>query len=84
MGERTWPRQRTAVRAATLRPRTVADVAPRGLRRLTWALGALVLVLTAVGGLTAGADGRSVTRVLGDVTSTTSAAALVGSSSCRP
>jgi hypothetical protein len=70
VGERTWPRQRTAVRAATLRPRTVADVAPRGLRRLTWALGALVLVLTAVGGLTAGADGRSVTRVLGDVTST--------------
>ncbi|QJW37613.1 hypothetical protein [Cellulosimicrobium protaetiae] len=72
VGERTWPRQRTAVRAATLRPRTVDDVAPRGLRRLTWSLGALVVLLAGVGALTAGDDGRSVTRVLGDTTSTAS------------
>ncbi|MFI2702475.1 hypothetical protein [Cellulosimicrobium composti] len=70
VGELTWPRPRTAVRAATLRPRTAADVAPRGLRRLTWSLAALVVLLAVVGGLTAGADGRSVTRVAGDVTST--------------
>ncbi|ARU52296.1 hypothetical protein CBR64_13335 [Cellulosimicrobium cellulans] len=72
VGERTWPRQRTSVRAATLRPRTVADVAPRCLRRLSWSLGALVVVLAAVGALTAGDDGRSVTRVLGDTASTAS------------
>jgi len=72
VGERTWPRQRTSVRAATLRPRTVADVAPRGLRRLTWSLGTLVVLLAVVGALTAGDDGRSVTRVLGDSTSTAS------------
>ncbi|WP_435738739.1 hypothetical protein V5D56_09225 [Cellulosimicrobium sp. PMB13] len=70
LGERTWPRQRTVVRSASLQPRTVADVAPAGLRRLTWALAAGVVVLAAVGGLTAGDDGRSVTRVAGDVTST--------------
>src|SRR5690606_29464764 len=70
VGGLTWPRPRTAVRAATLRPRTAADVAPRGLRRLTWSLAALVVLLAVVGGLTAGADGRSVTRVAGDVTST--------------
>ncbi|WP_264031977.1 hypothetical protein [Cellulosimicrobium sp. SH8] len=72
VGERTWPRQRTSVRAATLRPRTVADVAPHGLRRLAWSLGALVVLLAAVGALTAGDDGRSVTRVLGDTASTAS------------
>ena len=72
VGERTWPRQRTSVRAATLRPRTVADVAPRGLRRLTWSLGTLVVLLAVVGALTASDDGRSVTRVLGDSTSTAS------------
>ncbi|WP_251153507.1 hypothetical protein [Cellulosimicrobium sp. Marseille-Q4280] len=70
VGERTWPRQSAAVRSATLRPRTVTDVAPAGLRRLTWALAAGILVLAAVGALTAGYDGRSVTRVAGDVTST--------------
>lgn len=72
VGERTWPRQRAAVRAATLRPRTVGDVAPRALRRLTWSLGALVVLLAVVGALTAGDDGRSVTRVVGDGTSTAS------------
>lgn len=72
VGERTWPRQRTAVRAATLRPRTVDDVAPRGLRRLAWSLGVLVVLLAVVGALTAGDDGRSVTRVAGDSTSTAS------------
>ncbi len=71
VGELTWPRQRTAVRAATLRPRSVRDVAPRGLRRLSWALGGLVVAVVAVGAVTAGADGRSVTRVAGDVTVTT-------------
>ncbi|WP_047234153.1 hypothetical protein, partial [Cellulosimicrobium funkei] len=59
-------------RAATLRPRTVDDVAPRGLRRLAWSLGVLVVLLAVVGALTAGDDGRSVTRVAGDSTSTAS------------
>lgn len=70
VGELTWPRQRTAVRAATLQARSVRDVTPRGLRLLTWALGGLVLALVVIGGLTAGADGRSVTRVRVDGWST--------------
>ncbi|WP_454041314.1 hypothetical protein [Cellulosimicrobium sp. Marseille-Q8652] len=72
VGERTWPRQGETVRSASLQPRSVADVAPAGLRRLTWGLAAAILVLAAVGALTAGDDGRSVTRVAGDVTSTAS------------
>jgi len=72
VGELTWPSPRTAVRSASLQPRGPADVAPRGQRRLAGALGGLVLVLAAVGALTAGADGRSVTRVTADVTSTAS------------
>src|SRR5690606_41686465 len=43
---------------------------PRGLLRLPCALAAVGARLAVVGGLTAGADGRSVTRVAGDVTST--------------
>lgn len=72
VGELTWPSPRTVVRSASLQPRRAADVAPRGQRRLARALGALVLVLAAVGALTAGEDGRSVTRVTADVTSTAS------------
>ena len=33
VGEVTWPRPTGAVRSATLTPRTVADIAPRLLRR---------------------------------------------------
>jgi hypothetical protein len=72
VGERTWPSQRAVVRSATLQRRTVDDVAPRLLRRLTWGLGALVVLLAVVGGLTAGDDGRSVTRVAEASTSTAS------------
>lgn len=72
VGERTWPSQRTAVRSATLQRRTVDDVAPRFLRRLTWGLGVLVVILVAVGAVTAGDDGRSVTRVAESSTSTAS------------
>jgi hypothetical protein len=72
VGERTWPSQRTVVRSATLSRRTVDDVAPHPLRRLTWGLGALVVLLAVVGGLTAGDDGRSVTRVAEATTSTAS------------
>ncbi|WP_139316080.1 hypothetical protein [Cellulosimicrobium sp. CUA-896] len=72
IGERTWPTPRTAVRSATLRHRTVGDVAPRRLRHLTWAFAALVVVLAAVGAATAGDEGRSVTRVAEASTSTAS------------
>lgn len=60
-GELTWPRPTGAVRRATLAPRHVADLAPRGLRRFTWALGIALLVVLAVGTFTAAPDGRSVT-----------------------
>jgi hypothetical protein len=60
-GELTWPRPTGAVRRATLAPRRVADLAPRGLRRFTWGVAVALLVVLAVGTLTASPDGRSVT-----------------------
>ncbi|WP_298456483.1 hypothetical protein [uncultured Cellulomonas sp.] len=61
VGEATWPRPSGTLRRAPLVRRTVADVAPRRLRRLTWAW-AVVLVVTLVAcGLVAD-GGRALTR----------------------
>lgn len=58
VGELTWPRPTGTVRRAPLVPRTVADVAPAGLRRsLLVASGVLALVLVAFGLV---GEGRSV------------------------
>jgi hypothetical protein len=64
VGERTWPRPTGARRRASLVPRTARDVAPRALRvaLATWTA-TLLLVLLGTG-LTATADGRSVSRTL--------------------
>lgn len=59
IGERTWPRPAGPVRRAALVRRQTADVAPRRLRLLTWAWGALLVVALAVGGATAAPGGRS-------------------------
>lgn len=61
VGELTWPRPTGAVRRAVLTRRTTADVAPRLLRRSTWAWATgLVVVLVACGAVSP--DGRSVAR----------------------
>lgn len=59
VGERTWPRPEGPARRASLVPRRLADVAPRGLRVLTWGWATLLTVALVVGGATAGPDGRS-------------------------
>lgn len=55
LGERTWPRPTGTLRRATLVPR--GDVAPRWLRRVTWAWAAALAVTLLATGLTA-VDGR--------------------------
>ncbi|PVU82435.1 hypothetical protein DDP54_04800 [Cellulomonas sp. WB94] len=62
VGELTWPRPSGSVRRAPLTPRTVRDIAPVGLRRLTWGwAGGLALALVACG-LSSG-NGRDIARV---------------------
>lgn len=61
IGESTWPRPTGTVRRAPLTPRTVADLAPRGLRRLVRAWAATLVVTLVVSGLVAD-GGRAITR----------------------
>lgn len=61
VGERTWPRPTGAVRRAPLTPRTVADVVPGRLRRLTWGWSATLVVVLVVSGVVAD-GGRSISR----------------------
>ncbi len=55
LGERTWPRPTGMLRRATLLPR--GDVAPRWLRRVTWAWAGTLVVALVITGLTA-VEGR--------------------------
>lgn len=60
VGELTWPRPTGRVRRATLRPRRVADVAPRGMHRVAWTWYGLLVATLVTCGLTAAPDGRTV------------------------
>jgi len=62
IGELTWPRPTGSVRRAPLTRRTVADVAPTWLRRVTWAWAAVACVTLVVCGLIADDDGRGISR----------------------
>ncbi|MGE9808579.1 hypothetical protein [Janibacter sp. G1551] len=62
VGEVTWPRPTGSVRTAILERRTVADVAPRPLRRALWCLVLLGALAVVVLGLVAAPDGRSIER----------------------
>lgn len=59
VGERTWPRPAGPVRRAALVRRRVADVAPRWLRRLVWALASATVAALIAFGATAASDDRS-------------------------
>lgn len=61
-GEATWPRPHGTQRQARLIPRTVAEIAPRGLRRLVWAWCAAIAATSVICGLLASGP-RSVSRV---------------------
>ena len=61
VGELTWPRPIGTLRRAPLTRRTVDDVAPRWLRRVTWSWGVLIALTVAGCGLTAD-GGRTITR----------------------
>lgn len=63
-GEVTWPRPSGAVRRASLVRRTAADVAPRWARTLLWSWVGVTVAVVIAAGLTAEADGRSVSRVI--------------------
>lgn len=65
-GELTWPRPTGTVRRALLSPRRVRDLAPHGLRTLTWVIAGAILTLLALTGATADGDGHSLTVVHGD------------------
>ena len=62
IGELTWPRPTGTVRRAALARRTVADVAPTWLRRVTWAWAAVACVTLVVCGFIADDDGRGISR----------------------
>ncbi|MGV8968482.1 MAG: hypothetical protein ACOH2F_19635 [Cellulomonas sp.] len=80
LGELTWPRPTGTLRRAPLTRRTAADVAPRWLRRVTWAWAALTaLTLVACGA--ASDDGRGITR---DFTSVIAGSPVSGSSGASP
>ncbi|MBU4336245.1 MAG: hypothetical protein KJ548_06700 [Actinobacteria bacterium] len=66
LGEVTWPRPTGLVRRATLRPRRTRQVIGTGLATWSGALAALLTVLLLAGGLTADADGRTVSRTWSD------------------
>jgi hypothetical protein len=78
LGELTWPRPTGDVRHARLVHRGLLDASPRWLLRL--AVGTLVggLVLVAVGALTAGPDGRTITVSAGNGAATGAAAPFAG------
>lgn len=67
VGERTWPRPTGTVRRAALVPRSVRDVVPTWLHRLTWTWGGALVLVLLVTGLTA--DEGHLLRRAGDTVS---------------
>lgn len=63
IGELTWPGPQGRQREADLEVRTVSGIAPTGLARWTWTMGALLVVATVALGL-AGSGPRTLSRVL--------------------
>lgn len=65
IGDLTWPGPQGRQREAELQIRTVSGLAPSGLARWTWTMGALLVVATVVFGLAASGP-RTLSRVLED------------------
>ena len=65
IGDLTWPGPQGRQREAELQIRTVSGLAPSGLARWTWTIGALLIVATVVFGLAASGP-RTLSRVLED------------------
>jgi hypothetical protein len=78
VGELTWPRPAGRVRTAALARRTVAELAPRWLRVLTWAWAVLLAATLVACGLVAD-DGHAFSTITTDATG-----AVVGSHRSSP